>query len=171
MPGEISIDINILLLKPTGLIKRSFRMKSYGSLLKAPSEQCPVISRASKHQSLSSSWAPSLPLVLGSLRAAGLCCLLFTASCLSHLWSCSVFTVKLFAQVPYTLSRSAERAKFFKQKTSRGKTARSCYTCLQLASERLHKTGCQLIYTEKIAVAVCRQDLEASETLLCCHFW
>jgi len=69
-----------------------------GTPWKGSSKQCPVISGASKHQSQSNSWTSTLPLVPGSLRAAGLCCLLFMASCLSHLWSCSVFTVKLFIQ-------------------------------------------------------------------------
>lgn len=75
-----------------------------------------VISGVSKHQSQSNSWMSTLPLVPGSLRAAGICCLLFTASCLSHLWSFPVFTVKLFIQVPYSLSGFAEGAKVFKQK-------------------------------------------------------
>lgn len=88
-----------------------------GTPWKGASKQLSVISGASKHQFQSNSWTSTLPLVPGSLRAAGLCCLLFTASCLSHLWSCSVFTVKLFIQVPYSLSGFAEGAKVFKQKT------------------------------------------------------
>lgn len=91
-----------------------------GTPWKGSSKQRPMISGASKHQSPSSSWMTTLPLVPRSPRAAGLCCLLFTASCLSHLWSCSVFTVKLFIQVPYSLSGFAEGAKVSKQKTRAG---------------------------------------------------
>lgn len=130
-----------------------------------------MISGASKHQPQSNSWTSALPLVPGSLRAAGLCCLLFTASCLSHLWSCSVFTVKAVHSSAIYFVRICWGSKVPQaEDKSRGKTACGCYTCLLLASGRLLKTGWQLICTEKIAVAVRRQNLEASETLFCSCF-
>lgn len=107
--------MELILLFPSTLLLKASEFPA-GTPWKGSSKQCPVISVVSKHQSQSNSSMSTLPLVPGSLRAAGICCLLFTASCFSHLWSFPVFTVKLFIQVPYSLSEFAEGAKVFKQK-------------------------------------------------------
>lgn len=93
-------------------------------------------------------------------------------SCLSHLWSCSVFTVKLFIQVPYKFARICWGSKGLQaEDENRGKTASGCHASPGLASEVLLKMGWQLVSTKKRAVEVSRQNLETSKTPLCGCLW